>query len=77
MQNESIPELPGFQKLSKMEQVRYVQWLWDYIAADSGEVPVPESHMLVAEERLAAHRSDPSQARPAYAVLDRLEKRSR
>ncbi len=77
MQNESIPELPGFKRLSKMEQVRYVQRLWDYITADSGEVPVPESHVLVAEERLAAYQADPSQARPAHAVLDRLEKKSR
>jgi putative addiction module component (TIGR02574 family) len=75
MEYESIPDPPGFNRLSKEEQVRYVQRLWDRITADSVEVPVPESHVLVAEQRLAAYRDDPSQARPAHDVLDRLAKK--
>src|SRR5881628_1231133 len=36
------------------------------------EIPVPESHLNLAEERLAEYRRDPSRARPARDVLDRL-----
>ena len=77
MEQESISEPQGFNELSKLEKVRYLQRLWDHIAEDPGDVPVPESHLLVAEQRLAAYRNDPSQARSAHDVLDRLAKKSR
>lgn len=77
MQNASIPEPPGFSELSKQEQIRYLQALWDRIVEHPGELPVPESHLALAEERLASYRRDPSQARPAHEALDRLAKRSR
>lgn len=72
MQQTTIPEPPGFGKLSKAEQVRYLQDLWDRIAERPGELPVPESHLEVAEQRLAEYRRDPSRARSAYDVIDRL-----
>ncbi len=77
MQHTAIPEPPGFAELSKAEQVRYLQALWDRIAENPGDLPVPESHLELAEERLAEYRSDPSRARSAYEVLDRLTKKPR
>ena len=67
-----LAELAGFSSLSKAEQVRYLQALWDSISERPGEIPVPESQLTLAEERLAEHRRDPSRARPARDVLDRL-----
>ena len=67
-----LAELAGFSSLSKAEQVRYLQALWDSISARPGEIPVPESQLTLAEERLAEYRRDPSRARPARDVLDRL-----
>jgi len=72
MQHTSIPEPPGFGELSKVEQIRYLQALWDRIADSGGEVPVPESHLRLAEERLADYRRDPTRARAAHDVLERL-----
>ncbi len=72
MQQTVIPEPPGFAELSKAEQVRYLQELWDRIAEWPGEIPVPEGHLELAEERLAGYRRDPSRARSAYEVIDRL-----
>jgi putative addiction module component (TIGR02574 family) len=66
----SLPEPAG--SLSKREQIRYLQALWDTISEKPGEIPVPESHLILAEERLAEYRRDPSRARPARDVLDRL-----
>jgi putative addiction module component (TIGR02574 family) len=71
-----IPESPGFSELTKSEQIRYLQALWDRIAAHPGELPAPESHLKLAEERLASYRHDPDGARPAHDVLDRLAKKS-
>ena len=76
MQHTTIPEPPGFAELSKAEQVRYLQDLWDRIAQRPGELPVPESHLELAEERLAEYRRDPTHARSAYDLIDRLAERA-
>ena len=68
----SVAEPPGFMSLSKAEQIRFLQALWDRIAEARGELPVPRSHLSLAKERLADYRRDPSRARPARDVLRRL-----
>jgi putative addiction module component len=68
----TIPEPPGFGNLSKADQIRYLQALWDRISERPGEIPALESHLNLAEERLAQHRRDPGRARPARDVIDRL-----
>ena len=77
MPETSIPTPPGFDALSKAEQVRYLQALWDQISEEPGAVPVPESHLRLAEERLKRYRQDPSRAHSAFEVLDRLADTSR
>lgn len=74
MGNPTVPEPPGFSDLTKSEQIRYLQALWDRIADCPDEVPVPQSHMELVQERLTAYRRDPNGARPAHEVLDRLGK---
>lgn len=69
----TIPEPAGFSDLSKAEQIRYLQALWDRISETPGDILVPESHLNLAAERLAEYRRDPSRARPARDVLDRLK----
>jgi hypothetical protein len=39
----------------------------------SKRIPVPESHLKLAEARLRRYREDPS-SQPAFDVLDRLAK---
>jgi putative addiction module component (TIGR02574 family) len=77
MGHAPIHEPPGFSKLSKAEQIRYLQMLWDRIAESPGELPVPESHIELAEQRLADYRRDPTRARSAHDVLKRLGKKRR
>ena len=77
MEHTTIPEPTGFSDLSKAEQIRYLQALWDRIAERPGEILVPETHLELAEQRLAEYRRDPSRARPARDVLDRLAKKDR
>ena len=77
MEPVTIPEPAGFSELSKAEQIRYLQALWDRIAERPGEIAVPESHLALAAERLAEYRRDPSRAQSARDVLDRLSKKER
>ena len=77
MLETSVTQPPGFDDMSKVEQVRYLQALWDQIAEHPGDLPVPESHLELAEERLKSYREDPSAARSAFDVLDRLAKKQR
>ena len=77
MPETSIQTPPGFNKLPKTEQVRYLQALWDQISEHPDEVPVPESHLQLAEERLRRYREDPSTAKPAFEVIDRLTQKSK
>jgi len=74
METAMIPDPPGFNDLSKAQQIRYLQRLWDRIAEKPDEIPIPESHLALAEERLADYRRDPTRARPAREFLDRLAK---
>ena len=71
MEPATIPEPAGFSDLSKAEQIRYLQALWDRIAERPGDIPVPESHLTLAEERLVGYRRDPSRAQPAHDVVNR------
>ena len=77
MEHTLFPDPPGFSNLSKAEQIRYLQTLWDRIAERPGELPVPESHIELAEQRLADYHRNPTHSRPAHEVLKRLTKKRR
>ena len=70
--SSTISAPPGFSELSKAEQVHYLMTLWDQIAEAPDEIPVPESHLELAEARQRDYRKDPSGAHSAFEVLDRL-----
>jgi Putative addiction module component len=72
MPQTSLPTPPGFAELPKTEQVRYLQALWNQISEHPDEIPVPESHVRLAEERLRRYRENPSLAQSAFDVIDRL-----
>lgn len=75
MPETSIPTPPGFTELSKTEQVRYLQALWDQISEQPEEISVPESHLELVEERLRRYRQDPSSGHAAFDVIDRLSQK--
>ncbi len=77
MELAAVPEPSGFNELSKTDQIRYLEALWDRIAENPDAIPVPESHLALIEERRAAYHGDPSRARPANEVFDRLSNKDR
>ena len=68
----NVAERPGFGSLSKAEQIRYLQALWDRISETPGELAVPASYLRLARERLADYRRDPTRARSPRDVIRRL-----
>jgi putative addiction module component (TIGR02574 family) len=70
---------PGFDDLSTDEKLEYVQSLWDRIAARPEDVPIPDWHREVLEERLKAHRANPAAGRPwdevRAEILNKLQSR--
>ena len=69
MPETSIQTPPGFSDLSKAEQVRYLQSLWDRISEHPDDIPVTESHLPLAEEQLRRYREDPSSTVLAFDVM--------
>jgi putative addiction module component (TIGR02574 family) len=63
---------PGFDDLAVEDQIDYVQSLWDRIAAKPDQVPLPEWHKQMLDERLAAHEADPEAAKPWEEVRDEI-----
>lgn len=48
---------PGFDELSIEEKVEYAGDLWDYVTSDPDQVPTPDWHMEIIEERLGRDNS--------------------
>jgi putative addiction module component (TIGR02574 family) len=54
--SQALPIPPaGFDALSLDDKIDYVQSLWDRIAARPEDVPVPDWHREIINERLAGH----------------------
>lgn len=77
MENQPFPDPPGFSDLSKAEKIEYVQALWDRILDEPGEIPVPESHLKLAEKRLESYRANPERARSAYEIINILKNKKK
>lgn len=45
---------PGFEQLSKEQQIDYVQQLWDLIVAAPDEVSAPEWHLEIVRDRVSS-----------------------
>jgi hypothetical protein len=73
MPETSVPTPPGFDTLSKAEQVRYLQALWDQIAEDPGTLPGPGESSSIS--RRAPHNATakiPYAHTPLSRYFDRL-----
>jgi putative addiction module component (TIGR02574 family) len=66
---------PGFEELSKEEQIEYLQELWNQISADESKVSVPQWHRDILRARMAT--TDDEATETWEEVKTRLEGRSR
>jgi hypothetical protein len=77
MTHPPISDPPGFGELSKPEQIRYLEALWDRISRNDVDIPVPDNHLEISEQRRSDYRCNPRAAGSAYDVLDRLGRKKR
>jgi putative addiction module component (TIGR02574 family) len=68
---------PGFDDLSIEEKLDYVQSLWDRIAARPDEIPVPDWHRQILNERLADYEASPDAGRSWDEVQEELLRKLR
>ncbi|WP_044206168.1 addiction module protein [Coleofasciculus chthonoplastes] len=61
---------PGFEQLSKEQQIDYVQQLWDLIIAVPEQIPVPEWHLEIVRDRVSSQ--DATQKNTWNEVKQRL-----
>ena len=66
------PALDELRKLPLSERIELIEDLWDSIAAETEELPVPESHREELARRRAAYRDDPERVLPWEEVRERL-----
>lgn len=48
---------PGFDRLSRAEQLEYIEELLDFVTSDAKYVEIPEWHRKILEERIARYRA--------------------
>lgn len=78
MSSQQLPLPPaGFDDLAVEDKIKYVQALWDRIAANTDQVPLHEWQEEILRQRLAEHRANPEQAVPWEDVIDRVRSRLR
>lgn len=72
MSNFKIDIPPRFNSASKEQKIAFVQDLWDQIAKEPENVPIPDSHKGILRERLEEFRSNPDAGRPWHDVREQL-----
>lgn len=68
---------PGFDELPIDQQIEYVQSLWDRIAASPEQVPVPDWHREILDERLKDYEANPDAGESWDVVRERLRDKLR
>jgi hypothetical protein len=65
-----------FDSMTVEEQIAHVQDLWSRVASAPEGVPVPDWHLTIVRERLAAHRDGTDGSRDWSEIYAELRGRS-
>ena len=68
-----VSDVPEIDRLTAPEKLLLIEDLWDSIAADEADVPIPESHLQELDRRLARYRAEPGR----LLTLEELQARVR
>ncbi len=66
--------IPGFARLTTPEKILLLEELWDSIASEPDQVPVPCSHRLELDRRMARHLASPGQLLTLAELQERVAK---
>jgi len=70
-----VRDIHEITKLSTPEKILLVEDLWDGIASDESNVPVPQSHIGKLDTRLKRYESTPGKLLSLDDLRTRIEKR--
>jgi putative addiction module component (TIGR02574 family) len=68
-------DIPEISHLSTPEKILLLEDLWESIASDESEVPVPESHKEELDKRLERHVHSPGKLLSLKQLQARIERR--
>jgi putative addiction module component (TIGR02574 family) len=68
---------PEFVEATTAERIAFVTRLWDEIVESGEDVPVPDHHKAILDERLRAFRTNAQPGKPWAEVRDELLTRLR
>lgn len=66
-----VTDFPQIAGLPVPEKILFLEDLWDSVAADPENVPIPQSHVAEIERRISWHDANPGK----LLTLDQLESR--
>lgn len=69
-------DIPNIERLSTPEKILLVEDLWDHIASDESNIPVPQSHKIVLTSRQANYQSNPGTLLSLNELQERIAKRT-
>ena len=64
--------IPHFSEFSSSEKLLLLQELWDVLAAEPSEIPVPDGQKRELERRYQEYLANPSEGSPWPEVRERL-----
>jgi len=70
-----VSDISEIKKMSTSEKILLVEDLWDSIAMDESEVPVPQSHMEELDKRLKRYEAAPGDLLSFAELQIRIERR--
>lgn len=72
MQRAKVSEI---NKLTIPEKILFLEELWDTIAINDSEIPVPESHKAELDKRLKRHLNTPGKLLTLEELQERIERK--
>lgn len=70
-----VSDIPEIVRLTIPEKILLVEDLWDSIASDESDVPVPHSHKAELDKRYKHYKSNPGNLLSLEDLKVRIEKR--
>ena len=68
-----VNDIPEIARLTAAEKILFVEELWDSIASEQSNVPVPSSHREELDRRLMNYEKDPGRLLTLGDLQERIE----
>ena len=70
-----VKDIPKIAQLSTPEKILLAEDLWESIASDESNMPIPQSHKEELERRYKNHKSNPGTLLSLEELQARIERR--